>query len=155
MLRTHSSTPSAQLLSFLSASLGSYARSSVPYLLDAYLVCSNTNSDVLAKLKKLDGSYDAALLSSVARRASTAQGAALLTLYAVALADPPLLSKGETKDEKVTSKPRAVLESLRKAVRLGDAHGHLPVCWGVFAAALGIEQGAFLISPLLCSSLKH
>ncbi|KAI6130300.1 hypothetical protein EDD16DRAFT_1080505 [Pisolithus croceorrhizus] len=70
-------------------------------------------------------------LNHVTRRASTAQGTAMLTLHARAFA-PSSTSKVIP----------TLIDNLKLAVRRGEAHGHLPVCWGVLTAALGPLSGA-------------
>ena len=34
------------------------------------------------------------------------------------------------------------IDKLKLAVRREETHGHLPVCWGVLTAALGLSLGA-------------
>jgi urease accessory protein len=58
----------------------------------AYASGEITQLDVaLASLARLDTLYDATTLNDVARRASLAQGAALLMLYTKGFTRPPLL----------------------------------------------------------------
>ncbi|KAL1738340.1 UreF-domain-containing protein, partial [Schizophyllum fasciatum] len=70
---------------------------------------------------------EASTLNHVARRASRAQGVALLTLYAKGLAPP-----------RGAEPLRRALDAYKRRVRRADAPGHLPVCWGALAAALGL-----------------
>jgi urease accessory protein len=78
-------------------------------------------------------------LNHVAKRASKAQGVALLTLYAKGFACPPGFS-----DENHLSKSLTVLiDRLKLMVRGEETHGHLPVCWGVLTGALGISLCMF------------
>jgi urease accessory protein len=108
--------------------------------------------------------YDASTLNHVARRASCAQGAALLTLYTRGFTRPALMisesMEGVTKttttvpDIEVAtidnedngereSRAGALIAALKVRVRRGDADapGHLPVCWGVLVGALGLTVG--------------
>ncbi|PWN42005.1 hypothetical protein IE81DRAFT_324005 [Ceraceosorus guamensis] len=172
-LRNAPLSSSGQLLVYLASSLDSYASTSLPYLCDAhglaagYLSSASSESkDVMEPrcdyasaamigLRKLDDSLEAGLLSNVARRASTTQGVALLTLHSKAFAKPIALTKGhpattqtapkaKAADLRPTSRLRAeeILDLYRGAIRRGESEGHLPICWGVFCAALGIERDA-------------
>lgn len=137
---------STSLLGFVHDSLHSYARSALPVVSDAHrivapLSTSPTESvrDPLAALMTLDAFYESITLSHVARRASTSQGVALLTLYSKAFA-PPLSSSD--------AHPAAsLIDQLKLAVRRGDTHGHLPLCWGVLTAALQLSLGPCLPLP--------
>ena len=72
------------------------------------------------------------MINHVARRASRAQGVALLTLYAKGLAPP---TDGELLGH--------ALDQYKLRVRREEAPGHLPVCWGALTAALGLPLGKF------------
>lgn len=123
-------------LAFVQDSLHNHAHSALPFTSDAHRLVSvlsesSTQSRIdqaLAALITLDRSYESITLNHVTRRASTAQGAALLTLHARAFAP--------------SSTSRVIptlIDSLKLAVRRGEAHGHLPVCWGVLTAALNVS----------------
>lgn len=136
----------AALLAFIHDSLHSYAHSALPVVSDAHRILAPPAEprdlpDPLAALISLDAFYESITLNHVARRASTAQGAALLTLYSRAFAPPdahPVAS---------------LVDQLKLAVRRGDTHGHLPLCWGVLTGALHLSLGACLVTvssdPLL------
>ncbi|KAF8559167.1 urease accessory protein UreF [Imleria badia] len=121
---------SAALLAFIHDSLHSYARTALPVVSDAHRVVAPPAESVdnpLAALMSLDAFYESITLNHVARRASTSQGVALLTLYTKAFAPPnahPLAS---------------LIDQLKLAVRRGDTHGHLPLCWGVLTGTLGLS----------------
>lgn len=126
-------------LGFVQDNLHNHAHSALPFISDAHsLVCalseSSTHSSpalidqTLAALITLDRSYESITLNHVTRRASTAQGAALLTLHARAFAP--------SSTSRVTP---TLIDSLKLAVRRGEAHGHLPVCWGALTAALNVS----------------
>ncbi|KAJ6628957.1 urease accessory protein UreF [Mycena sp. CBHHK59/15] len=106
------------IATFIHDSLSTYAPSALPFVSDAHNIVQLQRGDAdmartLAVLKELDALYECMTLNHVAKRASKAQGVALLSLY----------SKGF---------------SCPRACRL-HAHGHLPVCWGVLCAALGLS----------------
>ncbi|KAK0546646.1 hypothetical protein OC846_001381 [Tilletia horrida] len=92
-------------LGFLSSSLDSYARSSLPFLSDVHALTlrlapetSDTNAAAAASSSfvhdfgKLDDAYHSMVLNHVARRASCAQGIAFLTLFSKAFAKEPGLA---------------------------------------------------------------
>lgn len=160
-------------------------------------------SSCLQVISHLDYSYHTLLLNHVARRASKAQGIALLTLYSKAFAKPIDLSRepfagplpsssafpscskhpapastntsASEKAEKIRIELAAKLvDRLKLDIRksssykrdlgggqqpswthLGGQHGHLPICWAVFGACLGIrlKKAVFLHLFLQARSL--
>ncbi|KAI9574797.1 UreF-domain-containing protein [Boletus coccyginus] len=133
---THGFLPpphSAALLAFIHDSLHSYARSALPVVSDAHRLVAPLSAappepvDPLAALISLDAFYESITLSHVARRASSSQGVALLTLYSKALAPPD------------THPAASLVDQLKLAVRRGDTPGHLPLCWGVLTGALHLS----------------
>lgn len=202
---------SSATLSFAQSTLHSYARSSFGYIARVHTVVARyldqgvdarrnssepaqqhdgkQNEDkrlaeCLETIAKLDYSYHTLLLNHVARRASKAQGIALLTLYSKAFAKPvnlqheaykPMLSppsqhnrpSPESHDSAHASRidlaatlvDRMKLDIRRAAARSATAEeqmqGHLPVCWAVFAACLGVglKKSVFLHLFLQARSL--
>ncbi len=132
-----------------------------------------SSAGCLDDVSRLDNSYHSLLLNHVARRASKAQGIALLTLYAKAFAKPIDLERqpfdGSRIGQRHAAPPQAsdphastqraeerrielaaqLVDRLKMDVRRSSAQapgsaqlgpqGHLPICWGVFAACLGIS----------------
>ncbi|KAI9453070.1 hypothetical protein F5148DRAFT_985712 [Russula earlei] len=154
-------TPGSDIIDFLHNSVDTYARSALPFARDAQRISAAYASkeivdlDVaLAALAHLDALYDACTLNHVARRASCAQGTALLTLYTRGFTCSPLLMSwpGTTPDiglpDERDSRAGALVAALKLRVRRGEskALGHLPVCWGVLAGALGltVDRGTHL-----------
>ncbi|KAG0709898.1 hypothetical protein DFH29DRAFT_20303 [Suillus ampliporus] len=138
-------TMTAGTIAFIEDSLHTYARSALPFVSDAHRVVDafkglegkpETGHDATIKiLLELDELYETMTLNHVAKRASKAQGVALLTLYSKGFACPSGLS-----DEDHLSKSLTVLiDRLKLMVRGEETHGHLPVCWGVLTSALGIS----------------
>lgn len=81
-------------------------------------------------MNELDDLYHSMTLNNVTRRASQSQGVALLTLY----------SKGFAKEgEENNNIYRALVDEFKLSIRRGDTPGHLPVCWGILTAALGLS----------------
>ena len=108
---------------------------------------------VLGRLRELDELYEVMTLNHVSRRASKTQGVALLTLFSKGFSKPRLTKHLPTSDPSSVpeseSRAATLLERLKFLVRREDTHGHLPVCWGVLTAALGLSSGAEI--PLLQS----
>ena len=160
-------TDGSNILAFIHNSVDTYSRSALPFARDAHRISAAyakreiAELDVaLATIARVDALYDASTLNHVARRASCAQGIALLTLYSKGFTRPPFLSPTPMTGRKTSSDDRASLfdeqerdresragalvAALKLRVRQGesdDALGHLPVCWGVLAGALGLDVG--------------
>ncbi|SPO22576.1 uncharacterized protein UTRI_01254 [Ustilago trichophora] len=145
--------------------------------------------ECLRSISRLDSSYHTLLLNHVARRASKAQGIALLTLYSKAFARPIDLSRepfplthhdspstsssitttadSETEESRISLAAQLVdrlkldirrsttTSSASTAPSGGLQNGHLPICWAVFAACLGItlRKAVFLHLFLQARSL--
>jgi len=123
----HRSNP---LPAFLSLSLHSLATTTLPYLLAAYRT-------PLA-LSSLDAELDACTLCPVARRASVAQGRALLTLWERAF-------RGTTVPgaEEAVAALEAFGSALRSAVEDTEVEvvsGHFAPLWAVVTRAMGVLE---------------
>lgn len=110
---------------FLRRSLDSVARVSLPFINDVHAA---TLAQDVERIRKLDELHHATLLNAAARRASIAQGSALLSLYARALAPP--------------DRPSALVDALRAEVRRGTFDAHLSICWAVVCAVCSLSLGA-------------
>ncbi|CBQ70517.1 conserved hypothetical protein [Sporisorium reilianum SRZ2] len=155
---------SSATLSFAQSTLHSYARSSFGFIARVHAVVVKYLDDeegkdgraarlegCVGQIAKQDHAYHTLLLNHVARRASKAQGIALLTLYSKAFAKPINLSRepftAPTTAHTSTTRidlAAALVDTLkqhirRSATRPDATHGHLPVCWAVFAACLGLS----------------
>ena len=129
--------------------------SALPFISDAhravetFALAKETDGDdakksslVLRTLTDLDELYQSMTLNHVTRRASMAQGVALLTLYSKGFSQTPSLSafsNAETRDHE--DRMKTLLESFKTKVRKGENFGHLPICWGALTAALGLTLG--------------
>ncbi|KAJ3547828.1 hypothetical protein NM688_g5361 [Phlebia brevispora] len=114
--------------------------------------------DTTRQLMALDELYETITLNLVARRASRTQGVALLSLYSKGFTKPALLrnhpvTNGEssTSSSEMSFSSRedlmsTLIDKLKLTVRREETHGHLPICWGVLTAALGLslERSQFL-----------
>ena len=139
---------------FIRDSVNSYARSALPFVSDAHIlvhesVVAASNNDrtpeSLRDLQILDDLYEAMTLNHVARRASKTQGVALLSLYSKGFTRPALIrGQDDAKSDEYEKDARigVFIDKLKLAVRREETHGHLPVCWGVLTAALGLSLGA-------------
>ena len=169
------SPPGSDILAFLRNAVDTYARSALPFARDAHRVAAAYADkqmpdldEALAAISRLDALYDASTLNHVARRASCAQGAALLTLYVKGFSRPQLMMSesvaatttnvpdaggpiiddddddgDDDDDSERERRAGALIAALKVRLRRGEADtpGHLPVCWGVLAGALGLTVG--------------
>lgn len=168
-----SSSPEPTTLTFLKNSLASYARTSLAFVKDAHQSVSSLVPEVWEKPDKsmeseaiqkllqvlinLDDHYEALTLNHVARRASKAQGVALLTLYSKGFTTPTTLSAYTIPE--VRNRERCMqllLDKFKLLVRREEVNGHLPICWGALTAALGLTIGSFATSQCIsCHDLNH
>ncbi|KAI9766785.1 MAG: hypothetical protein M1840_006260 [Geoglossum simile] len=120
---------------FLGLSLRSLAAAALPYVLAAYR-CP-------ARLGRLDLDYDASLLCAVARRASVAQGRALLGVWGRAFAGVSWRGGGGG-DGGAAAAAAEVLDSFRARLRasppLPDTpSAHYPPLWGAVSRAMSLS----------------
>jgi len=145
-------------IGFVRDSLASYAKSALPFVSDAHRSVESFALDIkeedegriggiMGILIELDSLYQAMTLNHVARRASTAQGVALLNLY----------SKGFSRSASVAAFPSMrspqhenqmakLVDEYKLKIRREEVPGHLPICWGLLTAALGLtlDRAQFL-----------
>ncbi|GAA5905355.1 hypothetical protein JCM8208_003828 [Rhodotorula glutinis] len=166
--------PEAALLAFVAHSLHSYARLNVPLLRSAHaavasLLSSSPSSPppgaprvddaasptttaidtALERVLAADALCECMTLNHVARRASTAQGVALLTLYERALA-PELPLPGAVDGGGGPAAVGEVVVRYRAAIRAGQGggkaveggNGHMSVAFAVMTAAVGLGLDA-------------
>lgn len=149
------STSSEQLVAFISASLYTYGHLIAGFLQDVHRIVhdymhsttqdsSSSLNHVADTVEKLDIALHSMMLNHVAQRASKAQGVALLTLYAKSFAP---VSNGvslvDTNDRisiQASKRGYALLQEIKFRIRRGTSHGHLPICWAAFMAALGVHS---------------
>jgi urease accessory protein len=161
----HSRTASIEkstLLSFIADNLHSYFYLNGPFLKRSHILVERLRNgseglnEAVRSVCEIDSEYDSMLLNHVSRRASKAQGVALLTLYSRAFARIPdgseKLSGGEGKAAqlvetlKAVTRPRVSLE-----MGLEDVfNGHLPISFGVMCGALELSLG-----KSACRSKRH
>ncbi|KAG2156331.1 hypothetical protein DEU56DRAFT_876370 [Suillus clintonianus] len=138
-------TLTAGTVAFIQDSLHTYARSALPFVSDAHRVvdaCKDLKGEpeighegTIKNLVELDELYETMTLNHVAKRASKAQGVALLTLYSKGFACPSDLNYEDHLSKSLT----VLTDRLKLMIRGEETHGHLPVCWGVLTSALGVS----------------
>ncbi|KAJ4574531.1 hypothetical protein HRR83_004360 [Exophiala dermatitidis] len=142
--QTSSQTPLSLFHKFLKLSIQSIAWTNVPYVLAAF-------RDPL-DLMDLDNDLDASTPCTVARRASVAQGRALLSVWEKAFASAAA-HRDPDDDSNFDSEAFAAIEVFAKDLKLSaiststiKANGHLAPLWGVVSLALGLnlEESAYL-----------
>lgn len=101
--------------------------------------------DTIDRIRRLDADLEAMLLNHVARRASKAQGIALLALYSRAFANEQAGSTSAQEDP-IQIQLDGFMEKLKMASRGRSAtiHGHLPICFPVLCAALGLSLSEWI-----------
>lgn len=146
-----SNSSAEKTMDFVRYSLESYSRSALPFVLDAHTAVSEGLSawkesgdlsfgGCREKIIRLDAFYDAITLNHVARRASKAQGVALLALFSKGFSRPPWLLSNDG-DDRRWSAISSFIDRIKLDVRQNTTHGYLPVCWGVLTSALGLSAG--------------
>lgn len=156
------------IVKFAQASVENYARSTLGFVRDAWTVLDRL-SDSLARsphpaseldtiiqqassddLTRIDQLFEAMTLNHVTRRASVAQGVALLTLLTRGFAPPNLYSDHENSTSRASGSMqdwwKPTVDAFKRNIRRANAHGHLPVCWGVLTRAMGLSLGELMIS---------
>lgn len=144
------------IIAFIQQSLAAYAHLALPFAADAHEVAVQaselTEGDTLHQLQELDGRYEAMTLNHITRRASKAQGVALLTLFSKGFSRPTWVESLVGGETEVPSHERSaaqaqykvhetLVDSLKLSIRKGDTPGHLPICWGVLTACLLLPKG--------------
>lgn len=146
-------------VNFIRDSVATYARSALPFVTDVHGVVSKVVADGYAvdleepldracdEIKVLDDLHEAMTLNHIAKRASKSQGVALLTLYTKGFSPPTLVSIKKTTGRGAFF--GRLVDRYKLKVRKEEVQGHLPICWGILTAALGISLGKFYFTPKL------
>lgn len=142
--QTTSSPPAKTnaIINFMRDNVQTYAHSSLPFILAVHDACDAEPalSDALETVIRLDRLFETTTLNHVARRASTAQGVALLTLMMKGLVPPTWMRANEPGKRRLET----LADNFKFEIRRGTASGHLPVCWGIITAALGLSPSELL-----------
>ena len=144
-------------LDFCEFFLHNYVASALPYSDAAFLVArehlagSMSHADAVCAISALDWRQHTLLLNHVGRRASMIQGSAILALYARSFTAPAGLPPSPTQEQ-----ARTLVSALRMSIRRGGARlqtgapldgamvGHITVCFGAFAACMGLSRERML-----------
>ncbi|KAI8063302.1 hypothetical protein BC940DRAFT_243514 [Gongronella butleri] len=114
------------LTSFVSTSAHSYASQSLSFVTAGFQAVDN--ADPANELDRIDDLCEAVMIANaVARRASLAQGVAMLTLYLKCFAD---------------EKPKEHIDLVKRwklKIRAGTIQGHFPVCFGLICRLLDVD----------------
>jgi urease accessory protein len=161
---------------FAEAEVGHYANTTGCFVRDSWSLVNSFLSPhpqeedgggilrtILGKIEELDGYHESTLLSHVARRASKAQGVAMLTLFGRGLTRPVGFEveyqdeeQGQVEDEGVKEKKsKDLIDAYKLLVRKGSVPGHLAICWGIITAALGLALGKLFMMILPSSLSPH
>jgi len=131
------------LMTFIRSNLTSYAHTALPFVSDTHRWASPTNAGsdidaVLKQIRELDDMYHAMTPNHVTRRASESQGVALLTLYSKGFSEPKAAHAAPSNGAMAVS---VLIDRYKLLIRREEAHGHLPICWGILTGALGLSLG--------------
>ena len=124
---------------FLGLSIQSLASTTVPYVLAAFRNPADLND--------LDNDLDASTTCTVARRASIAQGRALLSVWEKSLGPGARNSFPDAMEASVVIETFAKdLQDAARGQEIIDVNGHLGPLWGVVCLALDVnlEESAYL-----------
>lgn len=143
-------------LDFIRESLSAYARIALPFSTEAHSITSESTiklseTTALSRLQLLDRQYETMTLNHITRRASKAQGVALLTLFSKGFSRPHWLDSLKSgyppTSSEAASRPddgaryEALVDAFKLSIRKGGTLGHLPICWGVLTGALSLSTG--------------
>lgn len=137
------------ILDFVAKSIHSYARLNLPFLSASHeagtrLRTTGPEEDVEERLEEaqerirvVDRLFEAMTLNSVSKRASVAQGIALLTLYDKSFSPPTIPGS-------VPAPEKTLVERLRTSIRAKekDSFGHHPIGFGIITSALSLPLPA-------------
>lgn len=139
-------------INFMRDNLGSYARTALAFVADAHITTTNALAEIvedtlgknegkdkaIRALAKLDDLYECMTLNHITRRASRTQGVALLTLHSRGFSQP-ITAINDSNLALRETRIAELIGELKLRVRREELPGHLPVCWGVLTAALGLS----------------
>ena len=154
---------------FVRHSVDSYACASLPFVSAAWSLCDLYVSDcdsvergteeldrtldkALERITDVDDIYEASTPNVVARRASMAQGGAMLTLYSKSF---KRTGRNDDFSDDVGERTRQttlgrLIDAFKSSTRSGHTSGHLPVSFGLLCGYLGLSLGLYpVISRLI------
>ncbi|KAK4179834.1 hypothetical protein QBC36DRAFT_343437 [Triangularia setosa] len=138
--------PHTSFSAFLPLSISSYASTTLPFVLTAH------RNPTFASLVELDDAQDASIICTVGRRASIAQGRALLGIwersFSQSLPPPPATIDSTIPSEKQKKdlKDFALLVKKSSGKEIPDASAHLAPLFGAICSTVGLtlQQTAYI-----------
>ncbi|WVQ68195.1 uncharacterized protein L199_006402 [Kwoniella botswanensis] len=141
---------------FAKVEVENYSMTTCTFVMDAYQIVHKALSlfllqphedmdldveGIVEDIIQVDKYNESTLLNHVGRRASKAQGVAMLTLYTRGLSNPAGLEEVNDIDGESNNKTRAkkIINLYKRCIRGNRSPGHLAVCWGVMTACLGLS----------------
>ncbi|KAI9319071.1 hypothetical protein BX666DRAFT_1854342 [Dichotomocladium elegans] len=120
----------ANLAEFVTSANLSYASSTSCFVREGYEAVNH--ADVMARLKECDGICDAVMATNeVARRASLAQGVAMITLYLKCFA--------EAEQDHNRQLDVGIIKKWKSSIRAEQVDGHFPICFGLVCRYLNVD----------------
>ncbi|EFX02645.1 urease accessory protein [Grosmannia clavigera kw1407] len=138
----HRAGDAASLDRFLPLSVASYGAASLPFVLaahDAVGVTKTMTTTLSDSLAQLDDIYDATIICTVGRRASVAQGRALLSVWERAFA-PALVAAGQTDPLRLFAQLVKGTSSSSTSILDAAPSPHLPPLFGAVAGLAGLDR---------------
>ncbi|TKA72287.1 hypothetical protein B0A55_06192 [Friedmanniomyces simplex] len=130
-----SSSKTRAFETFLEHSLANVASTALPYVLAAY-----HDDPTLDRLEELDNDFDASTPCTVARRASTTQGRALLAIWERALSTSVSPSPDSQAAAKVLSAFATASKTSKPDVYGLQINAHFPPLFGLTCRALALSE---------------
>ncbi|GBB88876.1 hypothetical protein RclHR1_01550010 [Rhizophagus clarus] len=129
------------LLLFLSSSIENYAYSALPFVTDSWQIISPTSNNgdddealIFENIIKLDCLYESCTSNVITKRASKAQGVAMLTLFSKSFSE-----EFSNDNEGKRNIGDRIIDKFKFEIRKENAFGHLPVTFGLVSKCLGIS----------------
>ncbi|KAK3945814.1 putative urease accessory protein UreF-like protein [Diplogelasinospora grovesii] len=138
-----SSTSPYSFSAFLPVSVSSYASTTLPFVLSAHRSTTATANNICDVLADLDDALDATIVCTVGRRASIAQGRALLSIWERSLSSSPSSSSSSpsisTSGLDGLKSFSTLLKQPPKDDGLPPVFAHLPPLFGAICALVGLS----------------
>ncbi|TIB93553.1 hypothetical protein E3Q19_01045 [Wallemia mellicola] len=118
----HGYLSETKLVDFLAFSSENTSRTTLPFIKAVYAILELETSidEKIDRLIRLDRIHEAQMLNNVNKRASKAQGIAMLTLYTKSFGNDALIGR------------------FKLLTRKAQTEGHLAICWALMTATLGL-----------------
>ncbi|KAI8969333.1 hypothetical protein BDF20DRAFT_894547 [Mycotypha africana] len=125
---------------FVLSSAHNYASNTNCFVKAGYEALSQDNP--LDYLEEMDSVCDAVMVgNTVARRASLAQGIAMLTLYLKCFVEDPIVDSKI--QNKINKEHVQIVKQWKNKIRAEKVDGHFAVCYGLVCRCLDVDLGTF------------